>query len=286
MPPAVREAERPTELDLRVVQGRQGVAIALFNEPDGSQHHIHGFVHKAEFKRGISKTQRRWREEQRQGAGGPSVWSVGRPAKFSSEQILDHAAQLVSTVGPQRVTVGAIAESMGAPSGSIYHRFGTRDLIMARTWIRTVRRAQGRFIERLGMEDVRAAAHGAALHIPQWCRENELDARILLLYRREELAATWPDDLGDELAALNEPLRDAVRKFTPRLPGRTTARQREAVRIALFDVPYGVSRRHLRGGSPPPAAVDQHVVTVCDALLFPEPSGSHGQSTTAIATAR
>lgn len=193
---------------------------------------------------------------------------MARPAKFSSEQILDHAVDLVSKDGPQRVTIAAIAESMGAPSGSIYHRFGTRDLIMACAWIRTARRAQVGFIEHLSASDLRTAAHDAALHLPRWCRGHETDARLLLLYRREQLAGTWPAELGQDLEQLNTPLFAAIDRFTRRLPGRNTLTRREAVRMALLDLPYGVSRRHLLNGRPPPKLVDRHVVATCDALLF------------------
>lgn len=197
-----------------------------------------------------------------------SVTTVARPAKFSSEQILDGAARLVSTVGPGGASIGAIAKSLGAPTGSIYHRFDSRDLLMARLWVRTVMRAQQGFVEKLGQTDVRVAAHDAALHIPRWCRTNITDATVLLLYRREQLADAWPADLGADLERLNDPLVRALRQFAPRLPGRSTVAKREALTMALIDVPYGASRRHLSAGKPPPPAVDALVLKACDALLF------------------
>jgi AcrR family transcriptional regulator len=71
---------------------------------------------------------------------------MGRPAKFNTEQILDATAQLVAEGGPGLATVAGIAERLGAPTGSIYHRFNSRDLLLARLWFRTVRRAQEGFV--------------------------------------------------------------------------------------------------------------------------------------------
>lgn len=193
---------------------------------------------------------------------------VARPAKYSSEQILDTAATLLASGGPQRVTVGAIAASIGGPTGSIYHRFATRDLMMARLWVRTVRRAQHGFVEALEQPDLREAAHAAALHIPRWSRGHPLDASVLLLYRRQDLAEAWPDELSLELEQLNRPLTAAVERFSARLPGRLTPSKREAVTMALIDVPYGVTRRHLLADRVPPVVVDRLIIATCDALLL------------------
>ena len=70
---------------------------------------------------------------------------MGRPPKFDSQQILDATALLIAEGGPEQATVASIAKRLGAPSGSIYHRFESRDLLLARLWIRTVHRAQQGF---------------------------------------------------------------------------------------------------------------------------------------------
>jgi AcrR family transcriptional regulator len=193
---------------------------------------------------------------------------VGRPAKFTSDQILDAAAQLIAVGGPNGASVATIASELGAPTGSIYHRFDSRDLLMARLWIRTVKSAQGGFLEALDQPDLRPAAIDAALHIPRWSRSHLNDAQVLLLYRRDDLAAQWPDELGEELAALNRPLQEAVGNFTRRLFGRKTPANLRTVAFALVDVPYAAARRYLLQGQPPPTAVDALVARTCDCVLF------------------
>src|SRR5260221_14615456 len=136
---------------------------------------------------------------------------MGRPSKFDSEQMLDAAAGLVARGGPGRATVAAIAEQLGAPSGSIYHRFESRDLLLARLWIRTVRRAQEGFAAALDGPDLAEAARQAALHIPRWARSHLDEATVLLLYRREDLAAHRPAELGPEVAGLHDDVTSAGR---------------------------------------------------------------------------
>jgi AcrR family transcriptional regulator len=192
---------------------------------------------------------------------------VGRPAKFDSEQILDATARLVAEGGPAQATVAAIAQRLGAPSGSIYHRFESRDLLLARLWIRTVRRAQEGFIAALALPDLEQAAIAAALHIPRWSRQHLPEATVLLLYRREDLADRWPQELGAEVAELNKGVEAAVRHFTRRWAGRITPAALQTVAFALVDTPYGASRRYLLAGKPPPPQVDELVVQTCRCVL-------------------
>ena len=193
---------------------------------------------------------------------------MGKPAKFDAEQMLDTAAGLIAEGGPAHATVAAIANRLGAPSGSIYHRFESRDLLIARLWIRTIHRAQRGFLAALQIEDLHAAARGAALHIPTWSRSHLTEASVLLLYRREDLAAHWPQELGSEISELNRELSDSIHEFTKRRFGRVTDRNLQRVAFALADIPYAACRRYLLAGQPPPLLIDDLVLQACDAALF------------------
>jgi AcrR family transcriptional regulator len=192
---------------------------------------------------------------------------VGRPAKFDSEQILDITARIIADGGPGQATVAAIAQRLGAPSGSIYHRFESRDLLLARLWIRTVRSAQEGFVAALALPDLEQAALEAALHIPRWSRQHLPEATVLLLYRREDLVDRWPEELGPQVAELNKGMEAAVRDFTRRWFGRITPTSVETVAFALVDTPYGASRRYLLAGKPPPPTVDELIVRTCRCVL-------------------
>jgi AcrR family transcriptional regulator len=192
---------------------------------------------------------------------------MGRPAKYNTEQILDATAQLVAEGGPGLATVAGIAERLGAPTGSIYHRFNSRDLLLARLWIRTVQRSQEGGVAAISQADVKKAAIDAALHVPRWSRSNLDEACVLLLYRREQLAEQWPAELGDELASLNDPLKAAIRSFVRRRFGSVTKANLEMTSFALLDVPYAAVRRYLITGNPPPPSVDDLIARTVRCIL-------------------
>jgi AcrR family transcriptional regulator len=191
---------------------------------------------------------------------------MGRRPKFSSEQIVDAAEEILASDGPGATTVVAIAEHLDAPSGSIYHRFASRDLILGHVWLRTVRRAQEGFLEAL-VDGSLDSATAAALHVPRWSRANLARAKILVLYRREDLSSTWPDELGEELSGLNDAIATAVRNFTRLRYGATRRELVERVTFALIDVPYAAVRRHLIAGVAPPRSVDPLVERVVTEVL-------------------
>jgi AcrR family transcriptional regulator len=67
--------------------------------------------------------------------------------------MLDVARDLLLEGGAHGATVEAISRASGAPTGSIYHRFGSRDELVTRLWMRAVRRSQAAFLEALDLGD-------------------------------------------------------------------------------------------------------------------------------------
>jgi AcrR family transcriptional regulator len=183
---------------------------------------------------------------------------VARPPTHNSDAILDAARDLIVAGGPQAATTNAISAASGAPTGSLYHRFGSRALLLAEVWLRTVRRFQ---------DGLRSAADAAAPGLPRalavadWTVEfaarHPADARLLLLARRENLlAADLPAATRRALDALNEPVRRILHTLAGELFGDTGPARLELVAIAVVDVPYATVRRHLRHGTDPGAHRD------------------------------
>jgi AcrR family transcriptional regulator len=180
---------------------------------------------------------------------------MSRPAKYSVDQILDAAVDLVAERGPAAVTVAAIAKRLGAPSGSIYHRFKSRDLILANVWLRAAKRSQTGFLEALRSNRPDAPVY-AALHVVRWARGNLPEARVLALYRRHDLAERWPVELGDQLEGLNDAIEHELRELARRAYGQATHGTMAAITFAMIDIPYAAMRRYLVAGVAPPATVD------------------------------
>ena len=56
---------------------------------------------------------------------------MGRRAQYKNEDFLDAAQRLISKHGLASVTIAAIAKEIGAPIGSVYHRFESREILLA-----------------------------------------------------------------------------------------------------------------------------------------------------------
>jgi hypothetical protein len=62
---------------------------------------------------------------------------MGHP-KFSQEDFLGAALAIVAERGVTGVTVASVSERLGSPTGSFYHRFASRDVLLGSLWLRTV----------------------------------------------------------------------------------------------------------------------------------------------------
>ena len=59
-----------------------------------------------------------------------------RLAKFNENNFIDSAIAVAAQCGVAAVSMAAIAVKAGAPIGSVYHRFDSRNAILARAWLR------------------------------------------------------------------------------------------------------------------------------------------------------
>jgi AcrR family transcriptional regulator len=182
--------------------------------------------------------------------------------------MLDAARDLLLESGSGNATVEAIADLSGAPTGSIYHRFGSRDGLLTRLWIRAVCRSQASFLAALEQEDPRTAALAAAQSILEFCEQQPADARLLVSFRREDLIRTAPSgQLADELEELNRPVEAAVVALARRLYGRPTRAALNRTLLAVFDLPYGAVRRYLITGTKLPAGLRDDLARAVNAVL-------------------
>lgn len=191
---------------------------------------------------------------------------MGRAAKYTDQDILDAALEVVSEDGAHAATAVAIAKRLGAPSGSIYHRFASRDLILATLWVRTVKRFQKGFLEALSHQEPTVAARTAVAHTLGWSTTYRREAKVLAMYRREELLALWPNELGGELATLNDSVKRAVIAFTTAYFGEANAETLGKTRFALIEIPYAAVR-HLLGAEQMPHWLEHTVIAASLAAL-------------------
>ena len=166
------------------------------------------------------------------------------PRKHETDAILDATRALVLTHGPRAASVAAIAKASGAPAGTLYHRFGNRNGVLAAAWLRALSRFQSRAMAAEGASSSEAAvAMGVAA--VGFAREFPADARLLLTIRPSDLLDGEPDDeFRATLATMNAPLSERLRELARGIYGADDARAMDAMSRAVVDLPYAVVRRH------------------------------------------
>ncbi|WP_405531869.1 TetR/AcrR family transcriptional regulator [Streptomyces avidinii] len=197
---------------------------------------------------------------------------MARPPRFDTDQILDAAVRLAASGGPGRVSMSAVAQAIGAPSGSMYHRFAGRTALLAEVWLRTVERfQQGYFASLHSDPDPRPAARAAARHVVAWSRAHPEEAALLLHGPWEFGRADWSGEHTARADSGNQRVYAALGALAESL-GATGAQDRDRITLALVDLPLSVVRRHLRAGEPlPPHAED--LAEECAAALLPKAAG-------------
>src|SRR5260370_34976582 len=113
---------------------------------------------------------------------------MGR-AKFDEAVFKGAALAIASERGPLAVTVASITERLKAPTGSFYHRFSSRDVLLGELWLQTGLDFQQGTTAALDAGDGLAAA----LHTPAWAVGHLGERRPLRAHHPDELApGRWP----------------------------------------------------------------------------------------------
>jgi len=166
------------------------------------------------------------------------------PRKHETDAILDAARGLVLAEGPRAASVAAIATASGAPVGTLYHRFGNRDGILAGTWLRALDRFQSLAVAATADSALQTAI-AMALSAIDFAGRFPDDARLLLTVRPEDLVDADGGDLAAAIAGRNVPLIERLRQLAGELYGTQDPRAVDAMQRAVVDLPYAAVRRHV-----------------------------------------
>ena len=188
---------------------------------------------------------------------------MGR-AKFDDVDFKAAALAIVAEQGPLAVTVGSITERLKAPTGSFYHRFASRDMVLGELWLQTVLDFQQGITAALDAGDGLAAA----LHTPAWVRERPDEGRLLLLYHRDDFVqGEWPRALRDRVAAHTERMADGLARAARLIFGRAAPSEVRRAQFLIAEVPVAAVRQHLERCKPPPPIVDELIRVTYRAIV-------------------
>lgn len=187
-----------------------------------------------------------------------------RRAIFHRDDFLAAAKCLASESGPASVSVDSVIQRLSAPKGSFYHRFTSRDLLLGELWLATILAYQEGFVAAIEAGD----GLGAALHTPVWVRRNLDDARLLLLYHRDDFVqGQWPATLKRGVHEQADRFRGCLESFARRVLGRAGPAQVRRATFVLAEVPIAGVKEHVRRREPPPPLVDQLISETYHAIV-------------------
>lgn len=190
------------------------------------------------------------------------------PQKHDTDRILDAARTLVLRDGPRATSVAAIAHESEAPVGTLYHRFGSRDGVLAAAWLRALEGFQSRALAAAAHPDPLEAAVAMAISQVSFAREQPEDARLLLTLRRDDLLDAAPDDLFRmRMDAINAPLEATLAALTKAIRGRADARALDDITRAVVDLPNATIRRYVRDSRKLPSWLEHDVASAARRLL-------------------
>jgi AcrR family transcriptional regulator len=181
---------------------------------------------------------------------------------YARDEILDAVVRVVHQQG-HGATIADVTGMLGAPSGSIYHRFPSRQSLFVSAWVRCVRQYH-RCLESITADDPVEAIVATSLLVPRFCREHPAEARTLTLFRYANLMADPPPELAADLQDLNAPVAEHIKKLAQLRYARITPRGLEIVALACRDTPYGMVRGLI--GGPIPDWMDEPIAAACRAI--------------------
>jgi AcrR family transcriptional regulator len=194
---------------------------------------------------------------------------MGR-AHFAGADFLAAARIIAAETGPATVTVASVTDRLGAPTGSFYYRFASRDLLLGELWLQTVLAFQVGFVAAVEAGEGLAAA----LHVPAWARAHPDDARLLLLHSRHDFVpGAWPEELVHGVADQARRFEQCLERFARSGLGGVHAGALRRAQFILADVPIAAVRPHLQRREPPPPLVDELIRRTYQAVLEWPPAG-------------
>jgi AcrR family transcriptional regulator len=170
----------------------------------------------------------------------------------------------VAKDGPAAVTVNSVTEKLGAPSGSFYYRFASRDVLLAELWLATALSFQDEYVAAIKAGDGLAAA----LHTPRWVRANPANARVFLLYHRDDFVnGDWPKKFVNGVRQQGRRIDACYQRFARQTFGGEDGEKLRLARFVLADVPKTAVIPHIQRSESPPPIVDEMIATTYQAIV-------------------
>ena len=179
------------------------------------------------------------------------MFNMGRLSTVNDSSVYATVGRQLSENGT--MTLQGVVSETGISVGSLYHRYGSREGLLAQTWLDAVRAFQSRFLAAIESGD-EYAGERAALATPQFCRAEPERAVVLVCCRRSEFVSNeMPAALKAEICSVNDDAIAAIRRYAKRM-----GYSLHACRLGLVAFPLGAVRLYLPH-RPVPRIIDTYV---------------------------
>jgi AcrR family transcriptional regulator len=184
-----------------------------------------------------------------------------RLAKYNEDSFIESAIQIAAQCGIGAVSMASIASMAGAPIGSLYHRFDSRNTVLARAWLKV----RADFRAEVSCHWARGDTWPAVEALVQWCRANPVYARFMLESDEApdfgELAAQLRADLEADQGALDADFARCVQALLP-----DVADAAHVLRFILIGAPVAIVKPFLNQDLPIPPSVNAMLRSSHDAV--------------------
>ncbi|MBC7277643.1 TetR/AcrR family transcriptional regulator [Nocardioides sp.] len=180
---------------------------------------------------------------------------MSRQRLHTLDDLLDVAEQIVTSGDPSGLTLRSLAAAAGASNGTIYHAFGSKDVLLARLWIRSSARLGDLMAEAMGESTGSTETSGVdavvavALAPVEFVRRFPASARLFFAQRRDQLFSDdLPPEVEAEVVAVQQKFVELLVTLARGVWERGDRAAVEAIAVCVVDVPGGILRRCLLEG--------------------------------------
>ncbi|MGY0390535.1 TetR/AcrR family transcriptional regulator [Nocardioides sp. WG-D5] len=174
---------------------------------------------------------------------------MSRQRLHTLDDLLDVAEQIVTSGDPSGLTLRSLAAAAGASNGTIYHAFGSKDVLLARLWLRSWCRLGDLMAEAMGERAETSgedAVVAVALTPVEFVRRFPASARLFFAQRRDQLfSADLPPEIETELSSVQEKFVEVLITLARGVWERGDRIAVEAIAVCVVDLPGGILRRCL-----------------------------------------
>ncbi|OBK27954.1 hypothetical protein A5634_21655 [Mycobacterium asiaticum] len=172
------------------------------------------------------------------------------PRLQEHDYVLDSTEDLVAQDGIEAVTIRALTKATGVSNGAIYRTFESRGGLLGRVWIR----AERRFLDQLTslIEEAKAQPGNEPLDAVYAAAETSLiypgmypgSSACLMTVRREDVVSQpMPDEIAEQLQALQAELAGVMAQLADSLWGRSDDCAVDLIATCIVDLPKWIALR-------------------------------------------